>query len=79
MGRQGHSWGPTHQKHVHHVVLCHVAILGGVLNGLWKERNGGYQYPQRRGPGTEPAAPGLGKSSGLQVLHRNRPASAPSE
>jgi hypothetical protein len=24
----------THQKQMHHVVLCHVAILSGILYGL---------------------------------------------
>lgn len=44
VGRQGHWLGPTHQEQVHHVVLCHVAILGGILHGLWKKRKGGYQH-----------------------------------
>lgn len=37
VGRQGSQLGPTHQKQVHHVVQCGVAVLGGVLHGLWEE------------------------------------------
>lgn len=39
------------------MVLCCVAILGGVLHGLWKEGVGVTSTgPQKRGPGTEAAA-----------------------
>ena len=32
------AWpGSTHQEQLHHMVLCHVAVLGGVPHGLWKE------------------------------------------
>lgn len=55
----GAAWpGSTHQEQVHHVVLCHVAVLGGVLHGLWKE--GREEESPALAPGggaqTEPAA-----------------------
>lgn len=36
-GRQAPQQLPcTHQKQVHHVILCGVAVLGGILLGLWE-------------------------------------------
>lgn len=50
----GAAWpGSTHQEQVHHVVLCHVAVLGGVLHGLWKE-------------GREEESPALAPGGGAQ-------------
>ena len=37
MGSEDCLAGLPHQEQVHHVVLGHVAVLGGVLHGLWKE------------------------------------------
>lgn len=55
-GLAGGLHGParcTHLEQVHHMVLCRVAVLGGVLHGLYKEGLGVTSAgPQRRGLGT---------------------------